>query len=330
MELRCLLYMAACLASFPLYRRPGTWRSVAWLSTVTCIITSFAYVCLACVFIWNITLPNPPDKPEIRVARINGSLTGVKQAAALVFLSVIGIRKDGLHHFLITVKKIRNHGKPRHGKEPRLIINILNAYALLHIVMMGFASFFLFTGLLPTEFSSYYKSTFASFTHSEDNLKLYMFSKSPLEFFASSGAGLAILIFMTSVIIFRREINVFCENLENYAPQQITSSFLEEVCNDHEYLLLLMSVTSRIFSPYYSFSLAACLSSAAFLGFNAFYPIVDSMSLVYFMVVVLEMTVLTAVSIYANAGVSDFFYFSGFRIRIAKWYANIERANIMH
>ena len=307
MELRCLLYMAACLASFPLYRRPGTWRCVAWLSTVTCIITSFAYVCLACVFIWNATLPSPPDKPEVRVARITGSLTGVKQAGVLVFLSVIGIRKDGLHHFLVTLKKIRNHGKPRSGKEPRLMINILNIYAVIHIVMIGFVAFFLSNGLLPNEFSFYYKSTFASFTHSEDDFKLYMFSKSPLELVASSGAGLAILIFMTSVLIVRREISVFCETLENYMPQQITSSLLEEIYNDHEFLLALVSATSRIFSPFYSFSLACCLSSAAFLGFNAFYPIVHPMSLVYFMVVFLEMTVLTAVSIYANAGVSVFF-----------------------
>ena len=304
MELRCLLYMAACLASFPLYQRPGTWRSIAWFSTIICIITSFAYLGLACVFIWNATLPNTPNEPDVVISRINGCFTAVKQAGVQVFLLIIGIRKDGLHHFLIILKKIRNQMKPRPGKEPRLVIQILNIYAVIYIVMMCFLVFFLFSGLLPTQLSSHYKDIFASFINSEVNFKVYLFSKSPFEWVASSGAGLAILIFMTSVLIVRREINVFCENLENYTPHQITSSLLEEICNDHESLLVLMSVTSRIFSPFYSLSLGCCLSSAAFLGFNAFYPIADLLSLAYFAIVVLELIILTVVAIYNNEGVS--------------------------
>ena len=245
MELRCLLYMAACVASFPLYRRPRTWRSIAWLSIIACIIINLAYVGLVCVFIWNATLPNPLDKPEVSALSISVCITAVKQAGVLVSLSIIGIRKDGLHHFLVTLKKIRNQVKPRPGKEPHLIFKLLNIYAAIYIVMMGFVAFFVFSGIIPNKISFYYKDIFASFIHTEANFKLYIFIKSPLEWVASIGAGLAIMIFMTSVVMVRREINVFCENLKKYSPWQMTSSLLGEVYNDHESLLVLLSVTSR-------------------------------------------------------------------------------------
>ena len=84
----------------------------------------------------------------------------------------------------------------------------------------------------------------------------------------------------------------------------MSSRFLDKLRREHESLLTLISVISKIFSPLYSFSIVCRLSSAVFLGFNAFYPDFEPMSLMYFEVDVLNLVLLTTVAIYINAGVS--------------------------
>ena len=306
MEIRCLLYMAACIACFPLYRRPGTRRSIAWLSTIICIITNFVSVGFVCVLIWNMTLQIPPDKPEIRVLRINGCLMGTAQAGALVFMSVIGIRKDGLHQFIITLKRIRNQIKSRPGKEPRHIITTLNILAAIYIVIFSFSTLLLTTGVPPNAFSRFYKETFTSFIQNDDIYEIYAFATYPLELVVNVGSGLVPFIFMATATLVRRETNIFCEVLLKYEPRLMTSVFLEETRQNHESLLTLISVTSRVFSPFYSISMVCHLSSSVFLGFYAFYPALDPMALIYYSIDIMNLIGLTSIAIYVNAGVSQF------------------------
>ena len=304
MELRCLLYMAACMASFPLYRRRGTRRSIAWISTIICMITSFASVGMVFVLIWNTTLPTPSDNPGTRILRINGCLTGIVQATSLVFLSTIGIRKDGLHCFMLTLKEIRKQIKPRPSKESRVIFKIVNILAVIHLAALWVFVSFVNSGILPSDFADIYKKVFASFMHTEANFRLYMLVKSPFEIAASFGPGLLLYLFVTSAIMARREITLFDKKLGNLEPRLMTSLFLEEIHQNHESLLTLVSVTARIFSPYYSLVIACRLSSAVLVGFNAFYPKWQPTLLLFMDGDFLDLIVLNAVAIYINSGVS--------------------------
>ena len=304
MELRYFLYMAACVAAFPLYRRPGTWRSVAWFSTIFCIIISFVSVCHVFVLIWIATLAVPPDRPGLLILRINGCLTGIVQSGALVFLSVFGIRKYGLHNFIVTLKGIRNQNKPRPAKDLRRIIKMLNALAVLHIAVMSIFVLFLNNGFLSSRFSHLYKDLFASFIHSEAHFKIYTFSKLPFEFAAAVGSGLVLYIFMTSVLMVRKEIEIFCQNLEKHQSSLLTSGLFEQVRRDHASLLTLISVTSKIFSPFYSVVTACRLSSAVLIGYNAFYPKFQPLILMHSGYDLVDLIVLTGAAIYLNAGVS--------------------------
>ena len=201
MELRCLVYMTACMASFPLYRRPETGRSVVCLTTMSCIITSIAAVGIVATSIWNVTLPQPFDDPGVRVLRINGCLTGIIEAGSLLFLCVFGIRKDGLHRYLITLKKIRNVNKPRPSKEPRLIFKLLDIIAAVYIVTMGFCVLFLFTGLIPNDFSHFYRSVFAPSFQTYAMFQVYAFSASPFLVAIGAGSGVVHFIFLAIAIM---------------------------------------------------------------------------------------------------------------------------------
>ena len=243
--------------------------------------------------------------PGVRILRVNGCLTGILQAGTLVFLCAFGIREDGLHRYLITLKRIRNQIKPRPGKEPRLIFKLLAVISAVYIVIMGFCVLFLFSGLIPNTFSHYYREVFTPSVQSDTMYQVYTFSTSPFLVAIGAGSGMAQSILVASVIMVRREITVFCKNLEQFEPRLMKSQFLDELRREHESLLTLVSTTSNIFSPFYSFSIACRLTSAVFLGFNTFYPNFEPMSFVYFEVDVLSLVVLTAVAIYNNAGVSQ-------------------------
>ena len=303
-ELFLLLHILAFMCCFPLTRRPNILKPLAVLSTGCCFVMCLTALPVLCLFFWSATFPYPGDLPGVNVIRMNGCLFGVIQYGSMLFLFVFGTTKAGLDEFIRSLKVIRDLNKSRFGKEPRVKLCIVKLVAVVHFFYIYFGFLLIVGGIIHTGYSDFYHQVYAPFLKDTMTYYTYFFAVFPVSMSMIGAWVITPFIFGITMILVRREIDVFCANLTQQRSISFGSHFIDKLRQDYEAMLQLIDMTSRIWSPYYGMVTFCNLASAVFLAFNAFYPELDGMSFVNFIQAILGVFVLTSLAIFMNSGVS--------------------------
>ena len=302
-ELFLLLHILAVMCCFPLTHRPNTLKPLVVISTACCFLMCLAAFPVLCLLFWSATFPYPDGLSGVNVIRMNGCLFGVVQYGSMLFLFVIGTRKRGLEEYINSLKIIRDINNCRIGKEPRILLSVLKLVAVVHLFYICSAFLLLAGDIFSTEFSEIYHEVYAPFLNDARTYNTYIFSVYPIYLSMFAAWVVTPFLFGTTMILVRREIDVFCANVTQQRSIVFESRSIDKLQQDYEAMLHLIDVTSRIWSPYYGMVTFCNIASAVFLAFNAFYPKLDGLSLQNFIQALLGIFALTGLAIFMNAGV---------------------------
>ena len=226
------------------------------------------------------------------------------QYGSMLFLFATGMAESGIHKYFKSMKIVRDMNSSRTGKEPHVIVRLLSFGATVCPLCLCIAYVLVPGGIISNEEGEFYHSVYGPIFDNVTTYYTVFYSTSPIGVSMIAALSITPFIFGITMVLVRREINVFCRNLLLHRGMLIHQHFLQKLRQNYEIMFNLVEVTSRIWSPYYGMMTFCNVASAIFLGFNAFYPSFDVSSLQNFAQAVFNIFALTSVAIFMNTGVS--------------------------